>query len=123
MTVLGDILTEVTFTRVFLFGSLFLLVSFIVDLLTQPRYPSEIPVLGHSSEKWFSRIRNSLAYFTQHQAWIGEGYEKVTPRTHATTTHFLRFLYSTAKMAFHLLLRRPYRVLQTSSFPVLKSPG
>ncbi|KAF5628266.1 cytochrome P450 monooxygenase [Fusarium tjaetaba] len=76
MTVLGDILTEVTFTRVLLFGSLFLLVSFIVDLLTQPRYPSEIPVLGHSSEKWFSRIRNSLAYFTQHQAWIGEGYEK-----------------------------------------------
>jgi hypothetical protein len=88
MTVLGDILTEVTFTRVFLFGFLFLLVSFIVDLLTQPRYPSEIPVLGHSSEKWFSSIRNSLAYFTQHQAWIGEGYEKVTPLTHYPTTHF-----------------------------------
>lgn len=122
MTVLGDQLTEVTFTRVLLFGSLFLLVSFIVDLLTQPRYPSEIPVLGHSSEKWFSRIRNSLAYFTQHQAWIGEGYEKVNPPTHATTTHFSK-RNSMAKMAFRLLLRRPYRVLQTSSFPVHKSPG
>lgn len=77
MTFLGDILVQVTFARVVLYSILFLLVSFIVDLLTQPQYPSDIPVLGHDSKKWFSRIRNSFAYFTQHQAWIGEGYEKV----------------------------------------------
>lgn len=77
MTVLGDILVQITFARVVLYSILFLLVSFIVDLLTQPQYPSDIPVLGHDSKKWFSRIRNSFAYFTQHQAWIGEGYEKV----------------------------------------------
>ncbi|KAF4451745.1 hypothetical protein F53441_5307, partial [Fusarium austroafricanum] len=76
MTVLADILTEVTFTRTVLFGSLFLLISWIADSLTQPCYPSEIPVLGHDSKKWFSKIRNSLAYFTRHQAWIDEGYEK-----------------------------------------------
>ncbi|CAG2016464.1 unnamed protein product [Fusarium graminearum] len=76
MTVLGDILVQITFARVVLYSILFLLVSFIVDLLTQPQYPSDIPVLGHDSKKWFSRIRNSFAYFTQHQAWIGEGYEK-----------------------------------------------
>ncbi|KAM0321757.1 hypothetical protein ACHAPQ_009277 [Fusarium lateritium] len=76
MTVLADIVAEVTLTRIFLYGSLFLLVSFLVDSLTQPRYPTQIPVLGHDSQKWFSGIRNSIAYFTQHQSWIGEGYEK-----------------------------------------------
>lgn len=77
MTVLADVVAQVTLTRIFLYGSLFLLISFIVDTLTQPRYPSQIPVVGHDSQKWFSSIRNSIAYFTQHQNWIGEGYEKV----------------------------------------------
>ncbi|KAJ4270525.1 hypothetical protein NW762_002212 [Fusarium torreyae] len=76
MTVLTDLIAEITFTRLFLYGSLFLIVSFILDSATQPRYPSQIPVLGHDPRKWFSKIRNSIAYFTQHQAWIGEGYEK-----------------------------------------------
>ncbi|KAF5670230.1 hypothetical protein FHETE_4602 [Fusarium heterosporum] len=76
MTVLTDVIAEVTLTRIFVYSSLFLIVSFIVDTLSQPRYPSEIPVLGHDPKKWFSTIRNSIAYFTQHQKWIGEGYEK-----------------------------------------------
>lgn len=79
MTLLADVLAQVTFLRVLFYGFLFLVVSFIFDFATQPRYPSDIPVLGHDSKKWFSRLRNSFAYFTQHQAWIGEGYEKVYP--------------------------------------------
>ena len=79
MTLLADILAQVTLLRVFVFSFLFLVISFIFDLLSQPRYPGSIPVLGHDSRKWFSTIRNSFAYFTQHQAWTGEGYEKVAP--------------------------------------------
>lgn len=78
MTLLADILAQVTLARVLVFSCLFLVISFIFDLLSQPRYPDSIPVLGHDSKKWFSTIRNSFAYFTQHQAWTGEGYKKVS---------------------------------------------
>ena len=78
MTLLAEILAQLTLARVFVLSILFLVISFIFDLLSQPRYPDSIPVLGHDSKKWFSTIRNSFAYFTQHQAWTGEGYEKVS---------------------------------------------
>ncbi|KAM5341603.1 hypothetical protein ACJ41O_014634 [Fusarium nematophilum] len=76
MTALSDIVDSLTFTRLFLYGALFLVISFILDSAGQPRYPPQIPVLGHGSRGWFTKIRNSFAYFTQHQSWIGEGYEK-----------------------------------------------
>ncbi|KAF4459245.1 cytochrome P450 [Fusarium albosuccineum] len=76
MAALGELLESVTFVRLFLYGALFLVVSFILDSVGQPRYPSKIPVLGHGSRSWFAKIKNSVAYFTQHQTWIGEGYEK-----------------------------------------------
>ncbi|KAF5012048.1 hypothetical protein FDECE_1869 [Fusarium decemcellulare] len=76
MAALGELLESVTFVRLFLYGALFLVVSFILDSVGQPRYPSKIPVLGHGSRGWLAKIKNSVAYFTQHQTWIGEGYEK-----------------------------------------------
>ncbi|KAF5025787.1 hypothetical protein F66182_2120 [Fusarium sp. NRRL 66182] len=76
MTFLIDLVNEITFTRIFIYGSLFFFAAFVLDSITQPRYPAEIPVLGLDSRKWFANFRNSIAYFTQHQAWIGEGYEK-----------------------------------------------
>lgn len=91
MTVLADVVAEVTVARIFIYASLFLLISFIVDTFTQPRYPTQIPVLGHGSQKWFSSIRNSIAYFTQHQNWIGEGYEKVL--TSSISIHYLTRTY------------------------------
>ena len=122
MTLLADILAQVTLLRVFVFSILFLVVSFIVDLLNQPRYPDSIPILGHDSKKWFSTIRNSFAYFTQHQAWTGEGYEKVTLYTPFDNDISL-IVNSMAKMGYPSLLQRHSHVLQTSLCPGLKSRG
>lgn len=66
---------EIDISRLFLYAVVFLVVSFIIDALSQPKYPTEIPVLG--SKGWFSKIRNSFAYFTKHQSWIDQGYQKV----------------------------------------------
>ncbi|EEU38326.1 uncharacterized protein NECHADRAFT_34466 [Fusarium vanettenii 77-13-4] len=65
---------EIDISRLFLYAVVFLVVSFIIDALCQPKYPTEIPVLG--SKGWFSKIRNSFAYFTKHQSWIDQGYQK-----------------------------------------------
>jgi len=123
MTLLADILAQVTLARVFVFSFLFLVISFIVDLACQPRYPDSIPVLGHDSKKWFSTIRNSFAYFTQHQAWTGEGYEKVSLLYTSFDSDISLIVNSMAKMGYPSLLQRHSLVPQMLSCPDPKPPG
>lgn len=73
---LGELLESLTWTRVFLYGALFLIISFIVDFTSQPKYPKEIAMLGHG-RGWWAKVRNSIDYFTKHHDWITEGYVKV----------------------------------------------
>ncbi|KAF4974404.1 hypothetical protein FZEAL_8678 [Fusarium zealandicum] len=72
MAALADLYDSLTFARLSIYGLLFLVISFIVDSAGQPRYPSQIPVLGHDARGWFANIRNSIAYFSQHQRGDGD---------------------------------------------------
>lgn len=72
----GELWEFLTWGRLFAYGTLFLVVSFVYDFASQPRYPSEIPMLGHG-RGWWAKVRNSVDYFTKHQSWISEGYTKV----------------------------------------------
>ncbi|KAH8797944.1 cytochrome P450 [Xylogone sp. PMI_703] len=71
----GELLEALTWGRVFIYSILFLVVAFTLDFASQPRYPSQIPVLGYG-KGWIAKFRNTFAYFTQHQSWIEESYEK-----------------------------------------------
>lgn len=70
------LLESLTWSRLFIYSILFFFVSFAIDFIGQPRYPKQIPVLGYG-RGWIAKFRNTLAYFTQHQSWIEEAYEKV----------------------------------------------
>ncbi|KAF7551669.1 hypothetical protein G7046_g7655 [Stylonectria norvegica] len=72
---LAELLEALTWGRIFGYGALFLLGSFIVDLASQPRYPKDIPMLGHG-RGWWAKVKNSVAYFSKHQTWIKEGYQR-----------------------------------------------
>ena len=106
-------------SRLLLYGVVFLVVSFIVDALSQPKYPPEIPILGFKG--WFSKVRNSFAYFTKHQSWIDQGYQKVSPPL--SPLLIITDMSSMGRMALLLLPPRQSLVLQTSSFQDLKSHG
>ena len=71
-----DLLEGLTWGRIFVYGALFLVVSFILDFTSQPKYPREIAMLGHG-RGWWAKVRNSIDYFTKHHDWVKEGYVKV----------------------------------------------
>ncbi|CAM1505774.1 Fc.00g114110.m01.CDS01 [Cosmosporella sp. VM-42] len=72
---LGELWESLTWARFFGYGALFLVASFVLDFASQPRYPKQIPMLGHG-RGWWAKVKNSIAYFTKHQSWIKEGYVK-----------------------------------------------
>ncbi|KAK4219876.1 Ent-kaurene oxidase [Rhypophila decipiens] len=60
-----------------LFATLFLLTlgSFVVDIITKPRYPKSIPHAGNG-DGLVGKVKNGLGYITQYNDWAAEGYEK-----------------------------------------------
>lgn len=76
LSVVGVVLDSLTWTRVLGYGFLFLVASFIFDTASHPRYPKEIPWMGNGGGGWLAKVRNGIAYFTQHRNWIQEGYKK-----------------------------------------------
>lgn len=74
-----QLLESLTFGRVI--ATLFLLTigSFVVDIITKPRYPKSIPNAGNG-DGLIGIVKNWLGYITKYNDWAAEGYEKVRTR-------------------------------------------
>ncbi|XP_044715100.1 cytochrome p450 domain-containing protein [Hirsutella rhossiliensis] len=72
---LSELLGAVAWGRVAGYSVLLLVACFVVDFATLPRCPEQIPAFGFGHGIW-AHLRNSIAYFTSHKAWVEEGYAK-----------------------------------------------
>ncbi|EQK99742.1 cytochrome P450 [Ophiocordyceps sinensis CO18] len=72
---LFELLGAVAWVRVAGYSVLLLVACFIVDFAMLPPCPEQIPLFGFGRGVW-AHVRNSLAYFTSHKAWVEEGYAK-----------------------------------------------
>jgi hypothetical protein len=72
-----ELLGSVTSSQIWSLGALFLILSFIADFASHPRYPSEIPVMGKGGGRLNSLI-DSFRYITNYHHWVRDGYAKVS---------------------------------------------
>lgn len=73
-----EILDRISVGRVLAGIFLFVVTSFIVDILQQPSYPKSLPRVGYGSGP-ISTVRNWLGYVFKFPQWVDSGYQKVGP--------------------------------------------
>jgi hypothetical protein len=60
--------------------ALFLFYALYASITSKSEVPSDLPWIGKDSSKLFAETRASFSSFGNVRKWLGEGYEKVSPR-------------------------------------------
>lgn len=72
----GRVLKHVTLYRLIFLLVAFLIIAFIIDLASKPRYPKSLPRVGYGDNA-IATLRNWIGYVIHFGQWCDEGYFQV----------------------------------------------